>query len=93
MELVNTAKLESLESENAQLKIAMNSLGGQIRARKQAMDELFEANTNFLSSIILLEDLVTRLQSEANMFSDRIETLEKEKSDLKVKLDDLEKVA
>lgn len=93
MELVNTAKLESLESENAQLKIAMNSLGGQIRARKQAMDELFEANTNLRSSTILLEDLVTRLQSEANMFSDRIETLEKEKSDLKVKLDDLEKVA
>lgn len=81
-EALDKAKLQQLCSENNQLNNTVHAFSGQLRARKQVIDELFEANINLRSSNILMEDKIKQMQSEAQSLIARIQVLEKEKTDL-----------
>ncbi|MDD5211387.1 MAG: hypothetical protein PHV62_03165 [Sulfuricurvum sp.] len=91
-EALKDAKIAELEKQNDQLNRTVQAFSGQIRARTQAMNELFEANTNLRSSSFLMEDLIKRIQSDNQALTDRVNVLEKEKKELQVKLEEFEKL-
>jgi len=76
------AKLVELEKQNAQLNQTVHTFACQLRARQQAGQELFEANIHLKASNILLEETVKKFQAENQSFLERVQILEKEKSDL-----------
>lgn len=87
VEALNNAKVESLTKENQSLQQTLVAFSGQLRARKQTMDELYDANVNLRSTNFLLDDATKSLQKDIRSLTERVETLEKEKSDLQARLD------
>lgn len=88
-QVLNLAKIESLEVQNLELQTTVHSLSGQLRAQKQCLDEMFQANIQLRASNILLEDLTRKLNHDLNMSQERLTVLEKEKADLQKLFDDL----
>lgn len=81
-EALKNAKIAELDRQNEQLTQTVNAFSGQIRARSQAMQELFEANTNLRSSNFLLDDMLKKLEKDNQSLLDRISILEREKKEL-----------
>lgn len=77
------AKLKTLETENAQLQQVVRNLAAECRSRKQACDELFNANVQLRSVQLLLEEDIQRFQKEYLMMAERC-------TDLQKKIDELE---
>lgn len=87
-EALKDAKIAELDRQNAQLQQTLQAYSGQVRARVQCGQELFEANNNLRSSNILLEDVVKRLQADNQGLTDRVQVLEREKKELQDKLEE-----
>lgn len=75
-----SADLEQLKSENATLKNSLQAFSGQLRARKQLCDELYELNINLRASNILQDDQIKILINQINELNIKIKELEKIKS-------------
>lgn len=70
-------ELEKLKSENLQYQNTLQAFSGQLRARKQMSDELYEANINLRSSQVLLEDQNKLLTNQVKELTDKVAELEK----------------
>lgn len=81
-EALKDAKIAELDKQNAQLQQTVQAFSGQVRARVQSGQELFESNNNLRSSNILLEDALRKLQSDNQGLTDRVQVLEREKKEL-----------
>lgn len=69
-------KSEALGKQNEELNNSLIALSSQIQARRQAMNELFEANVNLKASNILLENSVKKFAEENKSLKERILSLE-----------------
>jgi hypothetical protein len=80
------AKLTSLENDNNHLQMVVKSLTSQVKARQIQAQEQFEQSANFRTSILLLEEMLQKVQASEKYLTERVQVLEKEKTDLEAKL-------
>lgn len=76
------AKLQTLESENHQMQQALRSFSGTMKAQKQTIDELMQANITLRGSLFLQEEELARFTKEYAQISERCIDLERKIEDL-----------
>jgi len=84
---VVTAQLNQAQQELASLRQMTRNMSGQMAAQKQCIDEYLNANINIRASNILLEDDVKNMRAQIAQNIERIQVLEKEKSELIAKIE------
>ena len=70
-------EIDKLKSENQKLNNTLVAFSGQLRARKQMCDELYESNINLRSTSIIQDDQIKILTNQVKELNEKINELEK----------------
>lgn len=86
-QVFNLEKMKHLEAVNKQLNDTVARFSSHLRAHKQALSELFDANLGLKADCISLEDQLKNLAQEHKSAMERCQSLEKEKADSEAEKD------